>query len=126
MTKKLIVYWIKDHKTELITAGILITGIIAAILITKDYDKIAELFEPLKKAIEPVGQSEQHVIDHINSCENNYSTGRAPHIVNEHIRNLPEGWSASDLKLNTATSHGFVLEKGQTWVGKYFTGRISA
>ena len=50
------------------------------------------------------------------------SCSRRPHKGEEHVRNLPEGWSASSTKVSQAEYHGYQLEKGQTWVKEYRTG----
>ena len=39
--------------------------------------------------------------------------------VTEHIRNLPEGWHASEKKIASAAEHGYNLKPGQTWVENY-------
>lgn len=39
--------------------------------------------------------------------------------VTEHIRNLPEGWHASEKKIASAAEHGYNLQPGQTWVENY-------
>ena len=39
--------------------------------------------------------------------------------VTEHIRNLPEGWHASEKKIASAAEHGYNLQPGQTWVANH-------
>lgn len=46
--------------------------------------------------------------------------------VSEHLRNLHEGWKASEDKIATAAENGFELEPGQTWVGAYQKGGTAA
>lgn len=47
----------------------------------------------------------------------------APHTTNMHLRTLPEGWTASSEKKAEALEYGIHLEKGQTLVDSYQTGR---
>lgn len=39
--------------------------------------------------------------------------------VSEHLRNLPDGWKASQSKIDLAARYGFSLEDHQTWVNSY-------
>lgn len=49
----------------------------------------------------------------------------APHTTNMHLRTLPEGWTASPEKKAEALEYGIHLEKGQTLVDSYQTGRTT-
>lgn len=49
----------------------------------------------------------------------------APHTTNMHLRTLPEGWTASPKKKAEALEYGIHLEKGQTLVDSYQTGRTA-
>lgn len=49
----------------------------------------------------------------------------APHTTNMHLRTLPEGWTASPEKEAEALEYGIRLEKGQTLVDSYQTGKAS-
>ena len=50
------------------------------------------------------------------------SVSRSPHDVVSHLRNLPEGWKASQSKLDEAREMGIVLLPNQTLVDAYSTG----
>lgn len=39
--------------------------------------------------------------------------------VSEHLRNLPNGWKASQSKIDLAARYGFSLGDHQTWVNSY-------
>ena len=39
--------------------------------------------------------------------------------VSEHLRNLPDGWEASQSKVDLAARYGFSLGDHQTWVNSY-------
>jgi len=48
----------------------------------------------------------------------------APHIVRGHLRNLPEGWKASETANQRALEFGFILKEGQTFVSPHKRGEI--
>ena len=50
--KKGFMVWVKEHKTQLLFAGISVTTLVATILGLKNKDAIAELWDTLKKEIE--------------------------------------------------------------------------
>ena len=52
----------------------------------------------------------------------NVPSVKAPHAVSPHIRNLHEGYHASEDKILSAAENGFSLKEGQTWVRPYTTG----
>ena len=49
----------------------------------------------------------------------------APHTTNMHLRTLPDGWTAKKEKEAEALEYGIRLEKGQTLVDSYQTGKAS-
>ena len=124
-----LINWIKEHKKELIIAGISIGAIIAIALVIKNQEAIKTLWASLRKVAEkpiahtitspspetakPVEKVVTLAVEHGNPI---------PHTVDKHIRNLPEGWHASAEKLATALENGFELAEGQTWVADYATG----
>ena len=48
----------------------------------------------------------------------------SPHLVSGHIRQLPEGWEASETSLENAQEFGITLSKGQTFVIPHERGQI--
>ena len=123
--------WVKEHKKQLIFAGISITGIVTLILGIKNRESLALVWGSLNNVVTnkperiPVNKLATTSID-IPVCEpavtKTVASGRMPHSVADHIRNLPEGWKASGNKIATAAEHGFDLHPGQTWVEHYNTG----
>jgi predicted acylesterase/phospholipase RssA len=133
--KKTFVDWIKEHKKELIIAGVSIAAIIAVIIGIKNQKALEEAWASLRKLVEkapetmPVAKSvpDTDVSPVKEIVEINIiSADRIPHDVVEHIRNLPEGWKASAQKIATAAEHGYNLLPGQTWVEAYKTGGMAA
>ncbi|MDR3542714.1 MAG: hypothetical protein P4L69_17390 [Desulfosporosinus sp.] len=112
---------VKEHKTEIIIAGVTIISIAGAVLIAKSWDllknqNVAILLKDGVKgndAIIPfVPEAVQNVVINIPS------NGRVID-VSRHIRNLPMGWMASSEKLDSAIKNGTVLGANQTWVDTY-------
>ena len=133
--KKTFVDWIKEHKKELIIAGVSIAAIITVIIGIKNQKALEEAWASLRKLVEkapetmPVAKSvpDTDVSPVKEIVEINIiSADRIPHDVVEHIRNLPEGWKASAQKIATAAEHGYNLLPGQTWVEAYKTGGVAA
>lgn len=133
--KKTFVDWVKEHKKELIIAGLSITAIIAVIIGIKNQKALEEAWASLGKrlektpetipAVKTVPIAEAAPVKGI--VKNNIvTTYRKPHDVAGHLRNLPEGWKASAEKIATAAEHGHKLRPGQTWVEAYRTGGLAA
>lgn len=133
--KKTFVDWVKEHKKELIIAGMSIAAIIAVIIGIKNHKALEEAWSSLRKLVE----KNPEAIPTVNTATiaevtpvkdiveiNIVTAGRIPHDVAEHLRNLPEGWKASAEKIATAAEHGYDLSPGQTWVETYRTGGLAA
>ena len=133
--KKKIVGWIKEHKTELVIAGISISALLMLILGIKNKETLEEFYNSLKKVTgeKSVGMDsevfnislETYPVQEV-PMNNFVLIERIPHDVESHLRNLPEGWRASAEKIATAAEHGYELLPGQTWVEAYRTGSIAA
>ena len=138
--KKSFISWVKEHKAELIIAGITLATIIIAIKYRKE---LAELWATLRKAIEkktdvipeitpvtvkPVVTA--NVVDlkeaavEIEECAE--KACRAAHDVKMHIRVLSGGRQASAAKLAEAADLNIVLKPGETLVDPYRTTGIAA
>lgn len=133
--KKTFLEWVKEHKTELVIAGVSIAAIIAVIIGIKNHKALEETWASLRKLVEKTPEcipapQQVPVTDAVpvkGIVEINIMTaGRIPHDVAEHLRNLPEGWKASTEKIATAAKHGYELLPGQTWVKTYRTGGLAA
>lgn len=133
--KKTFVDWVKEHKKELIIAGIGIASIITIIVGIKNYRTLRDTWEFLKKLVEKTPEAVPSMksvlvteVDPVKDIVeiNIVTADRIPHDVTEHLRNLPEGWKASAEKIATAVEHGYELLPGQTWVEAYRTGGLAA
>lgn len=133
--KKTFAQWVKEHKKELIIAGVSIAAIIAVIIGIKNHKALEEAWASLRKLVEKtpecipvektVAATEAVPVKDIVEI-NIVTADRIPHDVAEHLRNLPEGWKASAEKIATAAEHGYDLLPGQTWVEAYRTGGLAA
>ena len=133
--KKTFVDWVKEHKKELIIAGVSIATIIAIIIGVKNHEAIEETWSSIRKRIEKkadvvlvtntVTMAEVTPVKDVVKS-NIVTVDRGPHDVAQHLRNLPEGWKASAEKIATAAEHGYDLLPGQTWVEAYRTGGLAA
>ena len=125
--------WIKKNKKKLIIAGVSISAVLAAIIACNNLDELESVFKSLQSIADQDSEnvSMADKMETNISCQNDtaedFENGtnkatRPRHDVSEHIRNLPEGWSASEKKKASAAERGIVLYPGQTLVDAYSTG----
>ena len=135
--RKGLIRWIKEHKKELIIAGISIATLVLIVLGIKNRETLAALWDSLREvAKEPTAKiagpvikvateipqdSAQEVIVVMTS-----NSDTLPFEVSRHIRNLPEGWHASPEKIAEALKNNIILMEGQTWVDSYMKGGAAA
>lgn len=128
--RKSLIRWIKDHKKQLIIAGVSIGALILIVLGTKNRAEIEAVWDSLKgvlkqlkakttkEVVEGVGElpptSTSVNIDRVTS-----ETKADPYEVSSHIRNLPVGCHASREKIDEARKKDIHLLEGQTWVVSY-------
>ena len=126
-----LIRWIKEHKKQLIIAGISIVTLILVVLGLKNRESIKALWDSLKKTVEQptahvatIAFTEETAKPVIENVPKGLIQHREviPHDVAKHLRNLPLGQQASEMKRATALENGFVLAEGQTWVIDYATG----
>ncbi len=133
--KKSLVEWVKEHKKELVIAGISVTMLIALIFALKNKNEVKKMANLLLKLLGIKSQKkmleeapvcvERSVITKVSEVSIE-KVSKIPHDVSKHLRNLPQGWQASPEKIATAAEYGFVLLPGQTWVNTYSTGKSAA
>jgi len=141
-SKKGLVLWIKQHKKQLIVAGISIAAIISLILVIKNREAILELWASLKKTISNTSaeilkskatvtvkiatETKTIPIQEI-SVSRPLSARQIPFDVSGHPRTLSKGWCASAEKIATAAKNGYPnLLPNQTWVVPYVKGATAA
>ena len=110
----------KEHRTEIIIAGVAIVSITGVVLLTKNWDVIkGKTVTNLLKQGAKIRANDVPAVQTI--VENAVEIEVAEKIVDvsKHLRTLPTGHTASLEKMLTAIENGFQLEKGQTWVDAY-------
>lgn len=124
--------WLKEHRKEIILSGAVITGTAVSILAIRKYETVIEILEDLKMGMKkkdipfldkssviqqlPVDDSHD-MTDGGFICDTDIEEIQS--MVSRHIRNLHEGWQASEEKKAAALRKGIALEANQTWVEKY-------
>ena len=129
--RKSLIQWIKEHKKELIIAGVSVSTLVLIVLGIKNRETIMAVWESLKVAVEkPSKKVSEEVTRNIVKVPPVQTPEiilpsddpRLPFEVSRHIRNLPEGWHASPEKIATALANNIDLMDGQTWVDNYMKG----
>ena len=111
---------VKEHKTEIIIAGVAIVSIAGIVLLTKNWDAIkgktvtSLLKQGAKIRVDGV-PTVQTIVENVVEIE----VVEKIVDVSKHIRTLPKGHNASLAKTLTAIENDFQLEMGQTWVEAY-------
>ena len=120
--------WIKQHKKQLILAGISISVVIGIILGAKNKDILEELWATLKRRTNNDLQPKYQPISLTQTVmpENdalitprNYTLTQEPVDVCMHIRTLPVGRVHSAEKAAEAEAIGILLQPNQTLVDSY-------
>lgn len=112
---------VKEHKTEIIIAGVTIITIAGAVLTVKNRNSFRghNVTNLLKECGKVNNDSIPHVSEAIENTVSSISSNGRVIDVSKHIRNLPEGWKASSEKLDSAIQAGIILGDHQTWVDDY-------
>lgn len=128
-----LIQWIKEHKNQLIIAGISIGTLILIVLGIKNRAAIKAVWDLLKGVLKhPTAKTAEEVVKVVTEITpapaSEVATAVAsnsemlPFEVSRHIRNLPEGWHASPGKVAEAKKYNIILLDGQTWVDSYMKG----
>lgn len=135
--RKGLIRWNKEHKKELIIAGISSGTLVLIILGIKNQDTIKAVWTSLQKAVKhskvnvteavtkvTVGIPQETINEVVTAMASNSNS--IPFEVSRHIRNLPYGWHASPEKAAEALKNNIILMDGQTWVDSYMKGGVAA
>lgn len=126
--KKGFVDWVKDHKKQLLVAGISVTAIIGTIIGLKNKEAISELWETLEKII---SKTPEKLPESINIAQavppvfeeptpvRLYTSPQESFGVSQHIRKLSGGRHNSAEKAAEAAALGIDLLPHQTLVDAY-------
>ena len=131
--RKGFIHWIKEHKKELIIAGVSIGALALIVLGIENRDAIKEVWDSLRNVVKyptekltetatkvAVEIPQDSVMKVVSAMASNSSS--IPFEVSRHIRNLPDGWHASPEKVAEALKNNIILLDGQTWVDSYVKG----
>lgn len=128
--RKDLIQWIKEHRRQLIFAGIGIGTMILIALGLKNQEEIRAVRKSLERAVKhptakAVTEAALAPVPRIAATVAS-SRGATPFEVGRHIRNLPDGWHASPEKVAEALKNNIILREGQTWVDSYMKGGAAA
>ena len=128
--RKDLIQWIKEHRRQLIFAGIGIGTVILIVLGLKNQEEIKAVRKSLERAVKhptakAVTEAAPAPVPRIAATVAS-SRGATPFEVGRHIRNLPDGWHASPEKVAEALKNKIILREGQTWVDSYMKGGAAA
>lgn len=134
--RKSLICWIKEHKRELVVAGISTGTMILIVLGIKNRETIKAVWGSLKEAVKQSSAEvtetvtkvtaeipSEHIQEAVTAMASNSES--LPFEVSRHIRNLPNGWHASPEKIAEALKNNIRLIDGQTWVDSYVKGSVS-
>ena len=135
--RKSLIQWIKEHKKQLIIAGISIGTLTLIILGIKNRAAIKTVWDSLRGVVkQPTAKAAEEVTKVVTeippATASELATAVAsnsetlPFEVSRHIRNLPDGWHASPEKIAEALKNNIILMDGQTWVDSYMKGGVAA
>lgn len=112
---------VKEHKTEIIIAGVTIISIAGIVLIAKNRNLFSShsVANLLKDGVKVNSDIIPQVAEVTKNAGISIQSNRRVIDVSKHIRNLPEGWKASSEKLDSAIKSGIMLGENQTWVDSY-------
>lgn len=120
--------WVKEHKKQLIVAGISVAAIVSIIIGIKNKDTIIELWDSLEKTVKKIPRSSGTSIleqrtEVISSPKilqpRIYTLPEESFSVRQHIRTLPIGKQHSNEKAAEAALLGISLLPTQTLVDNY-------
>ena len=112
---------VREHKTEIIIAGVTIVSVTAVVLISRKWGVLNS--QDVTNLLKDGAKAKSNVVPLVpvtiqNTIIDSTSDGKIVEI-SKHIRDLPEGWKPSLEKLSTALMNGFELAENQTWVDDY-------
>ena len=124
--------WVKEHKRQLILAGVSISVILGIIIGIKNKDTLIALWASLKKDVkkagkpvvvggcaEPAATQEAVSENVILALPRKYTPPQEPFNVRRHIRNLAPGQVHSAKKEEEANALDIILQPSQTLVDSY-------
>lgn len=136
--KQSIISWVKDHKKQLIIAGVSISALVLSMLAVRNKETLIERWNEVNDAIDDIAKkADTNLVDEADVIStvidgNDRVMEQADVIektaceVRKHIRNLAPGYHPSLEKLETALENEIELLPNQTWVKQYIKGQVPA
>ena len=131
------IQWAKEHKKELIIAGIGVGALILIILGIRNKATVKAVWNSMKEHIRQPSTGHPEAITRVVAEIPPAPAPEVPRMlpsnspslpfeVRRHVRELPKGWHASPEKIATAAAYNIELLDGQTWVDSYTKGGFAA
>lgn len=118
--KNTVLNFIKGHKKEIaIIAGIACVAVVGVLIMKNGTAANALKIDGVAKGLNIQSNAnfaKSSVTRTYPACN---PSSNNPINVSEHLRNLPDGWKASQSKIDLAEQFGFSLRDHQTWVNSY-------
>lgn len=112
--KKTLFDLLKEHKT--VIEIVVLVGLGMVIFTTT---KGLNIEASVAKGLKTLGDAISGRSGGVEACHAWNLPSNKPINVSEHLRNLPDGWKPSQIKIDLATRYGFSLGDHQTWVDSY-------
>lgn len=119
--KKTFFGFVKEHKKVIAIGAVTACAVVVGVVIFKNRTATSALNieEVVAKGLKTHGVAISVGSRGVEACHaSNLSSNKLIN-VNEHLRNLPDGWRASQSKIDLAAQYGFSLGEHQTWVNSY-------
>ena len=135
--RKSMIQWVKEHKKELVIAGIGAGALILIILGIKNKTALKAAWNSIKGLAKQPSTGHREAVTRVVAEIPPAPTPEVPRMppsnspsipfeVRRHVRDLPKGWHASPEKIATAAAYNIKLLDGQTWVDSYTKGGAAA
>lgn len=117
--KKTLFDFVKEHKKEIAIAVFVGVGVGVVIFKNRTATNALNIEEVVAKGLKTHGNAISARSGVVEACHAWNLPSNNPINVSEHLRNLPDGWKASQSKIDLAARYGFSLGNNQTWVDSY-------
>ena len=141
MNKESVKKWSKDHRKQIVVAGITTVSLIGLFIGLKDRNVIEGVRKSilvcnskLNSDMAMTGNLRNTDYEECYKClstsiagySDNGAASKTLHEVTGHVRNLHEGWCPSQEKIDLAKTLGIELLENQTFVQPYTKGKKAA
>lgn len=117
--KKTFFDFVKEHK-KVIAIGAATACVVGVVIFkNRTATNALNIEEVVAKGLKPHGDAISVRSGVVEACHAWNLPSNKLSNVSEHLRNLPDGWKASQSKIDLAARYGFSLGDHQTWVNSY-------